>query len=121
MIIPDPKMNKHLEKLQHLFNSNIIMNWSNIHKSIMMLFLILGVHFVWIAWKFLIISEPKFWQWVNLPLLKTQVYLNIYTALLVSCLIIFCYFFQKKPWVNTILPHFILGFFVNVMLVDGFW
>lgn len=120
MIIPDPKMNKHLEKLQHLFNSNIIMNWSNIHKSIMMLFLMLGVHFVWIAWKFLIISEPKFWQWVNLPLLKTQVYLNIYTALLVSCLIIFCYFFQKKPWVNTILPHFILGFFVNVMLVDGF-
>ena len=120
MILPHTKINKHLEKLKHQFSSNIIMNWSNVQKSILMLFLALGVHFVWIGWKFLIVFEPKLWQLVNLPLLKLQIYINFFTASLVSCLIVFCFFFQKKAWANTVLSHLAIGIFISIMLVDGF-
>ena len=114
------KKNKFLKKLQNQFNSNIIMNWSNVHKCMLVLMLTLGMHFLWIGWKLFIITNPMLWQWVDLPLLKSQIYFNIYAAILVSHLIVFCYFFEKEVWANTILPHIVLAIFVNVLLVDGF-
>lgn len=114
------KKNKFLTKLQKQFNSNIIMNWSNVHKCMLVLMLTLGMHFLWIGWKLFIITNPMLWQWVDLPLLKSQIYFNIYAAILVSHLIVFCYFFQKEVWANTTLPHIVLAVFVNVLLIDGF-
>ncbi len=114
------RKDKFLKKLQNQFNSHIIMNWSNVHKCMLVLMLTLGMHFLWIAWKLFIILNPILWQWVDLPLLKSQIFFNIYAAILVSHLIVFCYFFQKEVWANTILPHIVLAIFVNVLLVDGF-
>ena len=114
------KKNKFLTKLQKQFNSNIIMNWSNVHKCILILILTLGVHFIWIGWKSFIFLNPTLWQWVNFSLLKSQIYFNICTASLVFVLIILCYFFQKKRWAETVLPHIVIAIFVNVMLFDGF-
>ena len=65
------KKNKFLKKLQNQFNSNIIMNWSNVHKCMLVLMLTLGMHFLWIGWKLFIITNPMLWQWVDLRQSKT--------------------------------------------------
>ena len=120
MIDGDAGINYFWKRLKHQFASDIIMNWSNVHKCILVLVLTFGVHLLWIIWKLFIIFTPSIWQSVNLPLVTSQIYVNTASTFFVIGLIIFCYRFQNKRWANTILPHFMITFFILMFIVDGF-
>lgn len=120
MIFSNLGNNKYLVLLKELFTSNIIMNWSNVHKCILILILTLAWHSTWIVWKAFILINPNLWKWVNLPLVQSQVYVNSCSAIFLLFLTFFCYFFRNRDWANTVLPHFILNLFIVLLLVDGF-
>ncbi|MDR0237151.1 diguanylate cyclase [Acinetobacter sp.] len=113
-------INLFLRKLKTQFDSNIIMNWSSLHKCILILFLTVALHLSWIAWKIFILLKPEIWQWVNISLIRSQLVVNIGSTLLLFLLIAFCYFFQHKKWANTVLPHVVIIIFIMLMLTDGF-
>ncbi len=113
-------INHYLTKLKNQFNSDIIMNWKNIHKCILILVLVLGVHFLWIIWKIFIINVPSLWPLVNLTLVHNQIYNNTYSAIFIVSLIIFCYKIQNKKWADSLLPHFIITIFILMFIWDGF-
>jgi diguanylate cyclase (GGDEF)-like protein len=113
-------INRFLKKLKAQFDSNIIMNWSSLHKCILILFLTIALQFSWIAWKVFIVLNPEIWQWVNISLIRSQLILNTASTILLFFLITFCYFFQDKKWANTFLPHIVINIFIILMLADGF-
>lgn len=113
-------INLFLKKLKTQFDSNIIMNWTSLHKCILILFLTIALQFSWIAWKVFIVLNPEIWQWVNISLIRSQLILNTASTILLFFLIAFCYFFQDKKWANTYLPHIVINIFIVLMLADGF-
>ncbi|MFW1972389.1 GGDEF domain-containing protein [Acinetobacter bereziniae] len=113
-------INLFFKKLKTQFDSNIIMNWSSLHKCILILILTMALHLSWIAWKVFILLTPETWQWVNISLIQSQLMVNLGSTLLLFFLILFCYFFQHKIWANTILPHVVISIFIMLMLTDGF-
>ncbi|MCX5468793.1 GGDEF domain-containing protein [Acinetobacter nematophilus] len=113
-------INLFFKKLKTQFDSNIIMNWTSLHKCILILFLTIALQFSWIAWKVFIVLNPEIWQWVNISLIRSQLILNTASTILLFFLIAFCYFFQDKKWANTYLPHIVINIFIILMLTDGF-
>ncbi len=112
-------LNHYFERVKHQFDSNIIMNWNNIHKSILVLVLTFGIQCLWIIWKLLIVNTPSLWSWVNLPLVHIQIYVNTISAILTIALITLCYKFQEKPWATNIFPHIVISIFVLMFIADG--
>ena len=121
MAIINIKAHELIERLKQQFNSNIIMNWSNIHKCIFILMLTLCVNFLWLAWKVFILLQPTVWEWVSLPQVHLQIIFNASAILLLGSLTVFCYFIQHKSWANSILPHVVINIFISLMIADGFF
>ena len=115
---------KRIQKLRLILNdmlhNNIIMNWSNLNKCIMILSLACSMHLLWLFWKLFILVTPSLWQWVDIDLLKFQIYLNIIGFLLLLFLILPCWFLQNKPWAEAFLPYFIINIFIAIIIRDGY-
>lgn len=110
----------YIKSLKNQFNSDIIMNWNNIHKSILVLVLAFGIQLLWIFWKLWIINTPSIWPWVNLPLIHTQIYINSISAFFFIGLVCICYKFQKKHWAHLFFPHLVISIFTLMFISDGF-
>ena len=81
---------------QYLLEDEVVMNWSILKKCMLMLILGSAIHLIWIVWKAAIILSPDLWQWVNLPLVKSQLWTNIVFFVLLIALIWPCY-----AWKNS--------------------
>ena len=108
------------DALRFALHNNIIMNWSNLRKCLLILWLAAGVHLLWLLWKFYILFHPSVWPWVNLPLLKFQIIINAIGFCLMFILMIPCQIFQGRPWAEQNLPYFILSAFVLIFIRDGY-
>ncbi|CAB1207280.1 Diguanylate cyclase DosC [Acinetobacter bouvetii] len=96
------------------------MNWSVLNKCILMLILGSLVHVIWIVWKVFVLITPDLWQWINLPLLKFQLGLNILILITFIALIYPCSVLRKKVWVQNCLPFLAVGILVISLCRDGY-
>ncbi|MFW1857335.1 GGDEF domain-containing protein [Acinetobacter defluvii] len=101
--------------------STIIMRWTNIQKCILVLVLAILMHLLWIVWKLYIIITPDIWQWVNLPLIKKQLQVNIISIICLIILICISIFNFKKDWVNYYFSYFIITTFILILILDGYF
>ena len=100
--------------------SNIIMNWSNIEKCILVLVLAILIHILWIMWKVYIIMTPSLWQWVNIALIKSQLSINLFS---IACLLLLTFVSIKnydKKWVNHWFSYLIVTTFILILVLDGY-
>ena len=85
-------LGKQTKKLRFVLNkilhNNIIMNWSNLNKCILILSLACTMHLLWLFWKIFILLTPSLWHWVDMSLLKFQIYLNLASFFLLLFLIL---------------------------------
>ncbi len=109
-----------MKSLQFFIHNNIIMNWSNLRKCILILFLGCGAHLQWIAWKAYIFYSVPLHHWVNLSTLKTQILLNSIAIIFFMVLMILCYFLEGKKWAERFLPHVVINVFALAILHDGY-
>lgn len=100
--------------------STVIMSWTNIQKCILDLILAILLHLVWIIWKIYIIVTPDIWQWVNLPLIKDQLLVNIISIICLVILIFISIINYKKDWVNYYFSYFIITTFILILILDGY-
>ena len=105
---------------QYLLEDEVVMNWSILKKCMLMLILGSAIHLIWIVWKAAIILSPELWQWVNLPLVKSQLWTNIVFFVLLIGLIWPCYAWKNSPKVQKILPYLAVGIFVISLCRDGY-
>lgn len=105
---------------KYLLENEVIMNWNILKKCILMLILGSAVHVTWIIWKSFVLLMPELWQWVDLPLLKFQLGLNIVFLGLMLLMIYPCYAWGHKRWAKILLPYFSVGIFVISLCRDGY-
>jgi len=105
---------------KYLLEDGVVMNWSVLNKCILMLILGSLVHLIWIFWKIFVLFTPEVWQWVNLPLLKLQLELNILTLAVFIGLIYPCSVWRKKAWVQQCLPYLSVGILVISLCRDAY-
>ena len=61
-----------------LLRTTPIINWTPIQRCILMLFMACVVHSIWLMWKLIVIFNPNFHQYVNLPFLTVSFYVNVF-------------------------------------------
>lgn len=105
--------------LEFIYNNHII-NWTPLQKSALMLTLACAMNFSWILWKGYILITPSVWQWSNLPLVESQLWLNLLTLFLLALLIIPCYRYKDQDWAQKIVPLISVQAFMLMLCHDGY-
>jgi predicted signal transduction protein with EAL and GGDEF domain len=57
-----------------------------------------------ILWDSFVLLNPSTWQWVNLPLVRSKLLTNLIMLIVFLSLIIACYFYKDRVWVQEIIP-----------------
>lgn len=78
-------INKIKQVILDFIHHNHIINWTPLQKSALMLTLACAMNFSWILWKGYILITPSIWQWANLSLVESQIWLNLLTLFFISC------------------------------------
>jgi len=73
-------------------------------KCILLLTLASLMSIFWIIWDSFVLLNPITWQWVNLPLVRSKLWTNIIMLFVFLSLIIPCYLYKDKKWVQEIIP-----------------
>lgn len=113
-------INKIKQVILEFIHNNHIINWTPLQKSALMLVLACAMNFSWLLWKGYILMMPSLWQWANLPLVKSQIWLNLITLLLLALLIIPCYRYKDQEWAQKIVPLISVQFFMLMLCHDGY-
>ncbi|HAV2763022.1 GGDEF domain-containing protein [Acinetobacter baumannii] len=85
-----------------------------------MLTLACAMNFSWILWKGYILITPSIWQWANLSLVESQIWLNLLTLFLLAVLIIPCYRYKDQAWAQKIVPLISVQAFMLMLCHDGY-
>ena len=109
-----------ISKFQNFMRKNMIMNWSNLQKCILILVLACVAHLLWIIWKVFILMNPEYWPWMNIPVLKSQLLLNVYFFFILAGLILPCYFLQGRKKSERCLPALVVSVFTFAFFRDAY-
>lgn len=113
-------INKIKQVILEFIHNNHIINWTPLQKSALMLTLACAMNFSWILWKGYILITPSIWQWSNLPLVESQLWLNLLTLFLLALLIIPCYRYKDQDWAQKIVPLISVQAFMLMLCHDGY-
>ncbi|MEG0652042.1 MAG: GGDEF domain-containing protein [Acinetobacter sp.] len=81
-----------------------LINWNMLKKCILLLTLASLMSIFWIIWDSFVLLNPITWQWVNLPLVRSKLWTNIIMLFVFLSLIVPCYLYKDKKWVQEIIP-----------------
>lgn len=113
-------INKIKQVVLEFIHNNHIINWTPLEKSALMLTLACAMNFSWILWKAYILITPSIWQWANLPLVESQLWLNLLTLFLLALLIIPCYRYKDQERAQKIIPLVSVQVFMLMLCHDGY-
>lgn len=113
-------INKIKQVVLEFIHNNHIINWTPLQKSALMLVLACAMNFSWILWKGYILITPSIWQWANLPLVESQLWLNLLTLFLLALLIIPCYRYKDQQWAQRTVPLISVQVFMLMLCHDGY-
>ena len=105
---------------KYLIEDEVVMNWSVLNKCILMLVLASLVHVIWIVWKVFVLLSPELGHWINLPLLRFQLGLNIFSLIVFIGLIYLCSVWRKNVRAQQWLPYLCVAIFVISLCRDGY-
>ena len=87
-----------------LWEHEPLINWNMLKKCILLLTLASLMSIFWIIWDSFVLLNPITWQWVNLPLVRSKLWTNIIMLFVFLSLIVPCYLYKDKKWVQEIIP-----------------
>lgn len=101
-------------------NNSVMMNWSNLNKSILVLILGGLAHILWIMWFLYSSLTPSLQHWMNPDYFITHI-----TCLVISCILHFvfiypCVHFQHIKLIQTYYPYFVIIFFSTTFMYAGY-
>lgn len=110
----------HSEQVQQFMNNSVLMNWSTLNKSILILALGGIDHILWIGWYLYCFFSPHMHFWFD------PTYFNFHLTRMTLCgilsflLIIPCYFYRDCAWVQRYLPYIATSFFSISFIYGGY-
>lgn len=110
----------HPNTIHYFMKNSVLMNWSNLNKSILMLVLGGIDHALWIAWYVFSSSSPVFQQWMNPDYFKVHFPLTVILCLLSFVLILPCHYFRHYPFFQRYFPYIAIIFFAVSFMYGGY-
>jgi diguanylate cyclase (GGDEF)-like protein len=98
----------------------LVVNWTLLDKSILVLILAVIINLFWISWDILVLMTPKFYPWVNLNIVRTQLWTSIFMLVIFIALILPCHLFKAKAWVQSILPMLCVQLFTAMLCYSSY-
>lgn len=83
---------------------HIVVNWTILKKSILLLILAAFMNLFWISWDIFVLINPQYNQWVHLNLVRSQLWTSLIMLVVLLLLIIPCHLFREQLWAQSILP-----------------
>lgn len=103
-----------------LLRTTPIINWTPIQRCILMLFMACVVHSIWLMWKLIVIFNPNFHQYVNLPFLTVSFYVNVFYICTYFGLAMICLSLVRKKNLHTLLIFICTSTFGLFLLWDAY-
>lgn len=103
-----------------LLRTTPIINWTPIQRCILMLFMACVVHSIWLMWKLIVIFNPNFHQYVNLPFLTVSFYVNVFYICTYFGLAMICLSLVRQKNLHTLLIYICTSTFGLFLLWDAY-
>lgn len=107
-------------QVQQFMNNSVLMNWSNLNKSILILTLGGIDHILWVIWYVYCFYSPTLGYWFNPEYSHFHLTRLILCGLMSFLLILPCYFLRDRIWVQTYLPYIATSFFSISFIYGGY-
>lgn len=83
---------------------HIVVNWTILKKSILLLILAAFMNLFWISWDIFVLLNTQYYEWVHLNLVHSQLWTSLLMLVILLLLIIPCHLFREQLWAQSILP-----------------
>lgn len=110
----------HHAAVQSFMNDSVLMNWSNLNKSILVLVLGGLDHILWIAWYLSCSYSASLQKWMNPEYFTFHVTRMVICCVVCFLLILPCYFFKHYKCVQKYLPYISVNFFALTFIYGGY-
>lgn len=110
----------HPSTVRHFMKNSVLMNWSNLNKSILMLVLGGVDHVLWIAWYVFCTSIPSLQHWMNFDYYHFHLSRMVIFCLLSFLLILPCHYFRHQPSFQRYFPYIAIIFFAVTFMYGGY-
>ena len=106
--------------VQKFMNDSVLMNWSNLNKTILALILGALDHILCLGWYFVCYQSLQFQKWIDRDYYNFHI-ITLLTCCLVSFLLVLtCYFLRHKKIAQKCLPYICLYFFAFAFIYGGY-
>ncbi len=103
-----------------LWEHEPLINWNMLRKTILLLILASLMSLFGIIWDSFVLLNSMTWQWVNLPLVRSKLWTNLIMLCVFLSMIIPCYFYKDKKWVQNIIPILSVQVFTVLLCHTGY-
>lgn len=110
----------HPSTIHYFMKNSVLMNWSNLNKSILMLVLGGLDHVLWIAWYIFCTSKPSLQHWMNFDYYNFHLSRMVIFCLLSFLLILPCYYFRHHTFFQHYFPYIAIIFFAVTFMYGGY-
>ena len=115
-----PKIASVQKSIENFMHTNVIMQWDNISKTILILAMG-GLDFlVWILWLVYSYHSPELNHWIDSTHYPFFLSFYILAAVLYFILIFICYCYKRNKLFQKYMPYIAVGYFGITMLFAGF-
>ncbi|MCH7313903.1 GGDEF domain-containing protein [Acinetobacter sp. ANC 3882] len=99
---------------------HIVVNWTILKKSILLLILAAFMSLFWISWDIFILMHPQYSEWVHLSIVRSHLWTSLITLLVMLLLIIPCHVFKDRAWAQNVLPILSVQIFTAMLCHKGY-
>ena len=111
----------HLDNLRKRFlGSAIVMEYSYIQKCLLLLGFLVILFSSFICYEVAVLSNPAWHVFINAPLFRLLLAMDIAVVIIAALLMVCCYRFQKNEWANRNAHYFCVFFYAVTLCTMGY-
>ncbi|EPG42560.1 MULTISPECIES: GGDEF domain-containing protein [Acinetobacter] len=99
---------------------HIVVNWTILKKSILLLILAAFMNLFWISWDIFVLVNPQYSEWVHLNLVRSQLWTSLIMLGILLLLIIPCHIFREQLWAQSFLPILSVQIFTAMLCHNSY-
>ena len=106
--------------LRLFLEHQIVVNWTILKKSILLLILAAVMNLFWISWDIFILTHPAYSAWVHLNLVWSQLWTSLIMLVVLVAIIFPCHFYRDRKWAKEFLPLITVQVFTAMLCHNSY-
>lgn len=98
-----------------MYMKNPIINWTVLEKCKLIILLSSGMILSWIIWKLFVLLHPELWKYVNIRLIKIDMWVCSLTLTVLIFLMYLCHYHAHRIWIQKVIPIVTIYLFALIL------